>query len=197
MLTKSDLVPQACIEWHDSGKSSYGVILSKVFDYCVIPRADPSTPSIRCYDEGGSNRDCDEDLVRLRHCPPPFSSLCPPDEKKCYGDANRHHLFVFTTDELINSQTILDRRALLHDEDYSELLSRVWRDEKEKGRPVKIMSWEVIGEKRKEDHLPELSATRIEFFVREALVNHDLVPRSKYVYGKLDPQKGPDGPSIC
>ena len=111
---------------------------------------------IKCYDEPGADYYRDRNHVRLRNCPPPFSSLTSNRPGMAYVNADIENPVVLRKDNLAEYQVqILENGRKVPKADIDKIFDHPWEEQLQKQKTMHRRSGidisSIIDNEQKED----------------------------------------------
>ena len=123
------------------GSPSYrqqGVIIGVDDNAIDVVSVNRKNGIIKCYDEPGADYYRDRNHVRLRNCPPPFSSLTSNRPGMAYANADIENLVVLHKDNLAEYQVqILEDGRKVPKADMDKIFDHPWIDEMQKQKTMR------------------------------------------------------------
>ena len=123
------------------GSPSYrqqGVIIGVDDNTIDIVSVNRKNGIIKCYDEPGADYYRDRNHVRLRNCPPPFSSLTSNRPGMAYANADIENPVVLHKDNLAEYQVqILEDGRKVPKADIDKIFDHPWIDEMQKQKTMR------------------------------------------------------------
>lgn len=143
------------------GSPSYrqqGVIIGVDDNTIDIVSVNRKNGIIKCYDEPGADYYRDRNHVRLRNCPPPFSSLTSNRPGMAYANADIENPVVLRKDNLAEYQVqILESGRKVPKADMDKIFDHPWEDQLQKQKTMHRRSGvdisSIIDNEQKEDGL--------------------------------------------
>ena len=118
------------------GSPSYrqqGVIIGVDDNAIDVVSVNRKNGIIKCYDEPGADYYRDRNHVRLRNCPPPFSSLTSNRPGMAYANADIENPVVLRKDSLAEYQVqILENGRKVPKADMDKIFDHPWEDQLQK-----------------------------------------------------------------
>lgn len=115
------------------GSPSYrqqGVIIGVDDNAIDVVSVNRKNGIIKCYDEPGADYYRDRNHVRLRNCPPPFSSLTSNRPGMAYANADIENPVVLRKDKLTKYQVqILENGRKVPKVDMDKIFDHPWEDQ--------------------------------------------------------------------
>lgn len=115
------------------GSPSYrqqGVIIGVDDNAIDVVSVNRKNGIIKCYDEPGADYHRDRNHVRLRNCPPPFSSLTSNRPGMAYANADIENPVVLRKDNLAKYQVqILENGRKVPKADMDKIFDHPWEDQ--------------------------------------------------------------------
>ena len=141
------------------GSPSYrqqGVIIGVDDNAIDVVSVNRKNGIIKCYDEPGADYYRDRNHVRLRNCPPPFSSLTSNRQGMAYENADIENPVVLHKDNLAEYQVqILEDGRKVPKADMDKIFDHPWIDEMQKQKTMHRRSGidisSIIDNEQKED----------------------------------------------
>ena len=141
------------------GSPSYrqqGVIIGVDDNTIDIVSVNRKNGIIKCYDEPGADYYRDRNHVRLRNCPPPFSSLTSNRPGMAYANADIENPVMLRKDNLAEYQVqILERGTKVPNADMKKIFDHPWEDQLQKQKTMRRRSGidisSIIDNEQKED----------------------------------------------
>lgn len=141
------------------GSPSYrqqGVIIGVDDNTIDIVSVNRKNGIIKCYDEPGADYYRDRNHVRLRNCPPPFSSLTSNRPGMAYANADIENPVVLRKDNLAEYQVqILEDGRKVPKADMDKIFDHPWEDQLQKQKTMHRRSGidisSIIDNEQKED----------------------------------------------
>lgn len=141
------------------GSPSYrqqGVIIGVDDNTIDIVSVNRKNGIIKCYDEPGADYYRDRNHVRLRNCPPPFSSLTSNRPGMAYANADIENPVVLRKDNLAEYQVqILESGRKVPKADMDKIFDHPWEDQLQKQKTMHRRSGidisSIIDNEQKED----------------------------------------------
>ena len=141
------------------GSPSYrqqGVIIGVDDNAIDVVSVNRKNGIIKCYDEPGADYYRDRNHVRLRNCPPPFSSLTSNRPGMAYANADIENPVVLHKDNLAEYQVqILEDGRKVPKADMDKIFDHPWIDEMQKQKTMRRRSGidisSIIYNEQKED----------------------------------------------
>lgn len=141
------------------GSPSYrqqGVIIGVDDNTIDIVGVNRKNGIIKCYDEPGADYYRDRNHVRLRNCPPPFSSLTSNRPGMAYANADIENPVVLRKDNLAEYQVqILERGTKVPKADMDKIFDHPWEEQLQKQKTMRRRSGidisSIIDNEQKED----------------------------------------------
>lgn len=141
------------------GSPSYrqqGVIIGVDDNTIDIVSVNRKNGIIKCYDEPGADYYRDRNHVRLRNCPPPFSSLTSNRPGMAYANADIENPVVLRKDNLAEYQVqILENGRKVPKADMDKIFDHPWEDQLQKQKTMRRRSGidisSIIDNEQKED----------------------------------------------
>ena len=141
------------------GSPSYrqqGVIIGVDDNTIDIVSVNRKNGIIKCYDEPGADYYRDRNHVRLRNCPPPFSSLTSNRPGMAYANADIENPVVLRKDNLEEYQVqILESGRKVPKADMDKIFDHPWEDQLQKQKTMHRRSGidisSIIDNEQKED----------------------------------------------
>ena len=122
------------------GSPSYrqqGVIIGVDDNAIDVVSVNRKNGIIKCYDEPGADYYRDRNHVRLRNCPPPFSSLTSNRPGMAYANADIENPVVLHKDNLAEYQVqILEDGRKVPKADMDKIFDHPWIDEMQKQKTM-------------------------------------------------------------
>ena len=123
------------------GSPSYrqqGVIIGVDDNAIDVVSVNRKNGIIKCYDEPGADYYRDRKHVRLRNCPPPFSSLTSNRPGMAYANADIENPVVLHKDNLAEYQVqILEDGRKVPKADMDKIFDHPWIDEMQKQKTMR------------------------------------------------------------
>ena len=123
------------------GSPSYrqqGVIIGVDDNAIDVVSVNRKNGIIKCYDEPGADYYRDRNHVRLRNCPPPFSSLTSNRPGMAYANADIENPVVLHKDNLAEYQVqILEDGRKVPKADMDKIFDHPWIDEMQKQKTMR------------------------------------------------------------
>lgn len=141
------------------GSPSYrqqGVIIGVDDNAIDVVSVNRKNGIIKCYDEPGADYYRDRNHVRLRNCPPPFSSLTSNRPGMAYANADIENPVVLRKDKLTKYQVqILENGRKVPKADMDKIFDHPWEDQLQKQKTMHRRSGvdisSIIDNEQKED----------------------------------------------
>ena len=141
------------------GSPSYrqqGVIIGVDDNTIDIVSVNRKNGIIKCYDEPGADYYRDRNHVRLRNCPPPFSSLTSNRPGMAYANADIENPIVLCKDNLAEYQVqILENGRKVPKADMDKIFDHPWEEQLQKQKTMHRRSGidisSIIDNEQKED----------------------------------------------
>ena len=141
------------------GSPSYrqqGVIIGVDDNTIDIVSVNRKNGIIKCYDEPGADYYRDRNHVRLRNCPPPFSSLTSNRPGMAYANADIENPVVLRKDNLAEYQVqILENGRKVPKADMDKIFDHPWEEQLQKQKTMHRRSGidisSIIDNEQKED----------------------------------------------
>lgn len=141
------------------GSPSYrqqGVIIGVDDNTIDIVSVNRKNGIIKCYDEPGADYYRDRNHVRLRNCPPPFSSLTSNRPGMAYANADIENPIVLCKDNLAEYQVqILENGRKVPKADMDKIFDHPWEEQLQKQKTIRRRSGidisSIIDNEQKED----------------------------------------------
>lgn len=141
------------------GSPSYrqqGVIIGVDDNAIDVVSVNRKNGIIKCYDEPGADYYRDRNHVRLRNCPPPFSSLTSNRPGMAYANADIENPVVLRKDNLAEYQVqILESGRKVPKADMDKIFDHPWEDQLQKQKTMHRRSGidisSIIDNEQKED----------------------------------------------
>ena len=141
------------------GSPSYrqqGVIIGVDDNTIDIVSVNRKNGIIKCYDEPGADYYRDRNHVRLRNCPPPFSSLTSNRPGMAYVNADIENPVVLRKDNLAEYQVqILENGRKVPKADMDKIFDHPWEEQLQKQKTMHRRSGidisSIIDNEQKED----------------------------------------------
>ena len=141
------------------GSPSYrqqGVIIGVDDNTIDIVSVNRKNGIIKCYDEPGADYYRDRNHVRLRNCPPPFSSLTSNRPGMAYANADIENPVVLHKDNLAEYQVqILENGRKVPKADMDKIFDHPWEEQLQKQKTIRRRSGidisSIIDNEQKED----------------------------------------------
>ena len=141
------------------GSPSYrqqGVIIGVDDNTIDIVSVNRKNGIIKCYDEPGADYYRDRNHVRLRNCPPPFSSLTSNRPGMAYANADIENPVVLHKDNLAEYQVqILENGRKVPKADMDKIFDHPWEEQLQKQKTMHRRSGidisSIIDNEQKED----------------------------------------------
>lgn len=141
------------------GSPSYrqqGVIIGVDDNAIDVVSVNRKNGIIKCYDEPGADYYRDRNHVRLRNCPPPFSSLTSNRPGMAYANADIENPVVLRKDNLAEYQVqILEDGRKVPKADMDKIFDHPWEDQLQKQKTMHRRSGidisSIIDNEQKED----------------------------------------------
>lgn len=141
------------------GSPSYrqqGVIIGVDDNTIDVVSVNRKNGIIKCYDEPGADYYRDRNHVRLRNCPPPFSSLTSNRPGMAYANADIENPVVLCKDNLAEYQVqILENGRKVPKADMDKIFDHPWEDQLQKQKIMRRRSGidisSIIDNEQKED----------------------------------------------
>lgn len=141
------------------GSPSYrqqGVIIGVDDNTIDIVSVNRKNGIIKCYDEPGADYYRDRNHVRLRNCPPPFSSLTSNRPGMAYANADIENPVVLRKDNLAEYQVqILENGRKVPKADMDKIFDHPWEEQLQKQKTMRRRSGidisSIIDNEQKED----------------------------------------------
>ena len=141
------------------GSPSYrqqGVIIGVDDNAIDIVSVNRKNGIIKCYDEPGADYYRDRNHVRLRNCPPPFSSLTSNRPGMAYVNADIENPVVLRKDNLAEYQVqILENGRKVPKADMDKIFDHPWEEQLQKQKTMHRRSGidisSIIDNEQKED----------------------------------------------
>ena len=122
------------------GSPSYrqqGVIIGVDDNTIDIVSVNRKNGIIKCYDEPGADYYRDRNHVRLRNCPPPFSSLTSNRPGMAYANADIENPVMLRKDNLAEYQVqILEDGRKVPKVDMDKIFNHPWEDQLQKQKEI-------------------------------------------------------------
>lgn len=123
------------IRWTSrAGFGLHGIVVRKTEESVGVVCVQPAMAWTKCYDDPGATWENDRNRVRLKDCPPPFTSVCQGSiYGKCYADADLSRLTVLDGRRLsLLDVEIVDNGEKVSERDMEEILCHPWHGVPEK-----------------------------------------------------------------
>ena len=141
------------------GSPSYrqqGVIIGVDDNAIDVVSVNRKNGIIKCYDEPGADYYRDRNHVRLRNCPPPFSSLTSNRPGMAYANADIENPIVLCKDNLAEYQVqILENGRKVPKADMDKIFDHPWEEQLQKQKTIRRRSGidisSIIDNEQKED----------------------------------------------
>ena len=141
------------------GSPSYrqqGVIIGVDDNAIDVVSVNRKNGIIKCYDEPGADYYRDRNHVRLRNCPPPFSSLTSNRPGMAYANADIENPIVLCKDNLAEYQVqILENGRKVPKADMDKIFDHPWEEQLQKQKTMHRRSGidisSIIDNEQKED----------------------------------------------
>ena len=141
------------------GSPSYrqqGVIIGVDDNAIDVVSVNRKNGIIKCYDEPGADYYRDRNHVRLRNCPPPFSSLTSNRPGMAYANADIENPVVLHKDNLAEYQVqILEDGRKVPKADMDKIFDHPWEEQLQKQKTMRRRSGidisSIIDNEQKED----------------------------------------------
>ena len=141
------------------GSPSYrqqGVIIGVDDNAIDVVSVNRKNGIIKCYDEPGADYYRDRNHVRLRNCPPPFSSLTSNRPGMAYANADIENPIVLCKDNLAEYQVqILENGRKVPKADMDKIFDHPWEEQLQKQKTIRRRSGidisSIIDNDQKED----------------------------------------------
>ena len=141
------------------GSPSYrqqGVIIGVDDNAIDVVSVNRKNGIIKCYDEPGADYYRDRNHVRLRNCPPPFSSLTSNRPGMAYVNADIENPVVLRKDNLAEYQVqILENGRKVPKADMDKIFDHPWEEQLQKQKTIRRRSGidisSIIDNEQKED----------------------------------------------
>lgn len=141
------------------GSPSYrqqGVIIGVDDNAIDVVSVNRKNGIIKCYDEPGADYYRDRNHVRLRNCPPPFSSLTSNRPGMAYANADIENPVVLRKDNLAEYQVqILENGRKVPKADMDKIFDHPWEEQLQKQKTMHRRSGidisSIIDNEQKED----------------------------------------------